>query len=74
MDEETWKKYKQMRKEIDDFVDTPSRTLMETCEHKYNGWIDHQLICAERTKTLRSDVGYGFRNHITRGRRKKKNK
>lgn len=49
-----------------DFVDTPGKSLIATCEHQYTGWIKHQLICGtcgvilKENKILKNAEGYGF--------------
>ena len=67
-----------MRKELIEKKELTEPLCFAGCKHKCTEWIEHQLICGDCGVVLReqhvqrSDVGYGFRNHIRRGRGKKK--
>ena len=74
-----WYKYKQVMKYLKQKEENKKALLnKDYCPHPKTGWFERQYMCfecglvLERNYIQNNERGYGFRNHILRGGRKRK--
>ena len=77
-----WYPYKQMKRSLREKEEERKKLLNDEdnpyCKHKRKGWFDHQYICAncglvlDKSPCKENEPGYDFRNHVMRGKVRKK--